>query len=1006
MDQAHGPLAGAPPDVPQALARALEGRYAFEGAIGHGGMADVFRARDLRHGRQVAIKVLHSRLDLPGDGDRFLREVRIVASLAHPNVIPLFDSGHAEGWLWYAMPLLTEGTLAHRLAERGALPIADAVRIACEVADGLGYAHAHALVHRDVKPQNILLSGGRAMVSDFGLARIIESSAATRGTPSSARLGTPLYMSPEQATDAPHVDGRADQYSLACVLYEMLVGAPPFDRAQFEALAYQHVNVSPRPVRERRPETPPHVALALHRALHKLPESRFASMGEFAEALRADPAGEAATEGERRGGGHVPAEVSSFVGRENELWECLGLARKARLLTLTGPGGCGKTRFAAQLATRLQPEFPGGVWFAEIAGASGNERAELRVALAAGVRETEGQPLLEALVEALDRDEPALLVLDDCDHVLSQVAELASALLAGCPRLRVLATSREPLHLGGEQLYLVPPLGVPAEGVHEDRRERLAHDAVRLFCERAAAVAPGFRPGAHELDAIAEITRRLDGLPLAIELAAARLRMLTLPELLTHLQDRFRLLADPRREAPERHRTLQGAVEWSHDLLEESERRMLRRLSVFRGGWTLAAATAVCGEHGDDIATLDQLTRLADRSLIMLPDTRGERSRYRLHETIREYAAARLGEAGEAEAIGARHLDYFARLAETAFERFVSPEQAAWLEQIRLEHENVLAALDRCARSPEEGVRGVQLASAMYRHWYTHGLFTIGRRELARALDHPGAQESGEMRGRALFSLGGLLELQGQLEPARARFLDAISVFRSLSHPSGIARTSIGLANVESKLRRFAEARTYAQYAADSYRVLRDPRGLAYALCLAARIALQEGDATAARHMLADALPMVRSTGNLSLQATALTDLALASLCRSDTPAALDALRGALRLVEQLDAREVGASALLACVAVALELGEPLIAGRLLGAGVAVRSRQGMADEDTIEIVNGTSLRARLLASNSERADVDRSMREGRQWTFEQAVAHALEWLERTSDAGPPSGTR
>ncbi len=286
-------------DVPRGLVSALADRYAFHAIVGRGSMADVYRARDLHRGRDVAIKVMRVR-ELPAEERmRFLREVRIVASLAHPNVIPLFDSGEDGDLLWYAMPLLAGGTLAQRLMRDGALPVAEAVRIACEVADGLAHAHGRGLVHRDIKPQNVLFGDGRALVADFGLARLLEGGSAVQVTPSSARLGTLLYMSPEQGLGGSGVDGRADQYSLACVLYEMLSGRPPFDAAQCEALVFGHARVVPRPIRERRPEVPSPVALALHRALHKLPDGRFRTMEEFAAALRDAPA--------RTDGDHVGA---------------------------------------------------------------------------------------------------------------------------------------------------------------------------------------------------------------------------------------------------------------------------------------------------------------------------------------------------------------------------------------------------------------------------------------------------------------------------------------------------------------------------------------------------------------------------------------------------------------------------------------------------------------------------------------------------------------------------
>jgi len=975
------------------LGEALAGRYAFEELVGRGGMANVFRARDLKHGRDVAIKILHAWAGESLDAERFDREVRIVASLMHPHIIPLYDSGRAGETLYYVMPYLAGGTLAQQLAREGRLSVDVAARLAREIADALDHAHRHGLVHRDVKPQNILLSEMHALVSDFGLARLLEDSAGRRSTPSSTRLGTPLYMSPEQVGGR-RVDARADQYSLACVLYEMLVGEPPFTSTQLEALIYQHRGVDPRPVRERRPEIPAHLARALHRALAKMPEDRFASMAEFGAALRDEPEVALAAPA-TNGAVHLPSEPRSFIGRENELWECVGLLARSRVLTLTGPGGCGKTRLALELAGRTAVDHPGGTWFVDLAGTDDPDRVELRVAETVGVREASGSNLPAAMSRAFG-EEPALLVLDNCEHLLAACAALASQLVRTCPGLHMLATSREPLHVAGEQVYPVPPLALPAPDTKPDRETLLGFDAVRLFLERSRAVSPGFDPHSEDLAAVAEICTRLDGLPLAIELAAARMRMLTAPELLARMQDRFRLLTGQEVGTPERHRTLHAAVGWSHDLLAEPERVALRGLAVFRGGWTLASATAVCDPQGDDIRMLDVLTRLADRSLVVVLPAVDGTSRYRLLETVREYALERLREAGEANTVAARHVDYFLRLAETAFERFLSPEQGRWLRLLQQEQENLLAALDRCAARPDGGPRGLQLASALYRHWYTHGLYAIGRQALERALAHPGAQEPTAMRARALFSLAGLAEMQGDTGPARAGFEGALAIFRERGDRLGTAKTLMGLAGLEARARRFERAHEHNRSSLAIYRELDAAPSIAYVLYHEADVSLRECRPGEAVPLLEEAMSLARQTDNRALLAWVLTARGIAALQMHEPEGARAALAAALRLAHQQDARNTAADGLRACVALALDHGDAQLAARWLGAALALHRAHGTGDEE-VPGVQRAALRDRIDASGLAVATREAALREGEGLPFDSAVRTAIEWLESSA---------
>ena len=390
-------------------------------------------------------------------------------------------------------------------------------------------------------------------------------------------------------------------------------------------------------------------------------------------------------------GTNLPAAVTSFVGREREIEQIDALLERSRLVTLVGPGGAGKTRLAREATAGWVDRVTDGVWLVELAPVTAEVEIVPALLGALGVREAaiSERPLaardtLERLLDIL-ADREAIVVLDNCEHLIAAVAELAETLLAACPRLRILATSREALAIAGESLAPVPPLGLPSPGA--SAADALAHPAVRLFADRAAAALPGFAVDDRNAAQTIEICRRLDGLPLALELAAARLRSLPLPELAERLDDRFRLLTGGSRTALPRHRTLRAVVDWSWELLGEDERRLARRLAVFPAGATVESATAVSGADA-----FDGLVSLVDRSLLqMVPDT--SPGRYRMLETIREYGLERLEEAGELESARVAHARYFAELAARAEPRLRGPGQKAWFARMQDERENVLAAL-------------------------------------------------------------------------------------------------------------------------------------------------------------------------------------------------------------------------------------------------------------------------------------------------------------------------
>ena len=449
------------------------------------------------------------------------------------------------------------------------------------------------------------------------------------------------------------------------------------------------------------------------------------------------------------------------MGRERELGEAAALLGAHRLVTLTGPGGTGKTRLALQAAAEVLEAHPDGVWLVELAALADPALVPQAVAAAVGVREEPGRPLPATLTDAL-RPKRLLLVLDNCEHLLDACARLADALLRACPHVRVLATSREALGLAGETAWRVPSLTVPdvADTQHApDVADVARYAAVRLFADRAAAVQPEFVLTDENAAAVAQICARLDGIPLAIELAAARVRVLPPRQLLERLDDRFRILTGGSRTALERHQTLRAAVDWSYDLLTEPERALFARLAVFAGGWTLEAAEQVgAGEGIESPEVLDLLTRLADQSLVVAQEQPDGTARYRLLESLRQYGRDKLAARAEAPAVRDRHLAHFLALAERADPGLYGPDAPAWIERLEVEHDNLRAALDWAlgpAAGQGQAARGLRLAGALEYFWFLRVHRREGLARLQQALAHTDDAPSAA-RAQALYSAGAL----------------------------------------------------------------------------------------------------------------------------------------------------------------------------------------------------------------------------------------------------------
>ncbi len=520
---------------------------------------------------------------------------------------------------------------------------------------------------------------------------------------------------------------------------------------------------------------------------------------------------------------NLPLPLTSFVGRARELAELQRLLTEApgelRLLTLTGAGGCGKTRLALQVARGVMGSYPDGVWLVELAPLTDPALVPRAVASVLGVHEPPDRPLTAALADFL-RAKSLLLLLDNCEHLVLACAELAEELLRSCPDLRILATSRELLGVAGETAWRVPSLQVPRSEPHvasgmtpgfelgAGTSQVPEREAVQLFAERAAALRPGFVVTEQNAPAVVEICRRLDGIPLAIELAAARVKVFAVEQIAAGLDDCFRLLTGGQRTAMPRQQTLRATVDWSYHLLSGPERSLLRRLSVFSGGWTFEMAEAVCAGEGIAAqAVLELLTLLVDKSLVLAEEHQGT-MRYRLLETIRQYAREELQAAAEDEWTRDRHLDYILRLAEEADLKLRGAEQRVWLDRLEVEHDNLRAALQWSLEAGHHEA-ALRLSGALAWFWWDRSHHEEGRRWLARALAGP--PEGSAARMQALYGAGWLAHQQYDSAAARELLDESLALAHELSDRRAVAWVLHILGRVAYFENDPAQARAYGE---------------------------------------------------------------------------------------------------------------------------------------------------------------------------------------------------
>jgi len=958
--------------------------------LGGGGMGIVYKAEDIDLGRLVALKFLPDEVAHDTQAlSRFQREAKAASALNHPNIVTIYELGHLNDTHYIAMEMICGVTL-RSLIRSGPLPFRKAIAIATQIADALAKAHETGLVHRDLKPENLMVApDGTAKILDFGLAKLHDQLRDSDGptlleslTDPGTVMGTLGYMSPEQANGG-NVDFRSDQFSFGAVLYEMVSGHAAFQgRGKAEIMA-AIVRDRPKTLHSIKLQAPAPFFWILERCLEKDPNQRYASTRDLARDLatvrdlRIDPEAVHTV----RWPSNLPLQRTAFIGREREVANLQKLLNRddVRLVTLTGPGGIGKTRLALQVVDELSDKFAGGVCFVSLSSVTGNEAMTAAVTQAIGLRELPGESSRETLKEYVrGLAQPFLLLLDNFEHLISAGADIAELLTLNS-NLKLLVTSQSLLHVYGEHEFSVLPLAVPDLQSVSTAPDALSRfPAVALFVERAKAVKHDFVVTKENGAAIAAICARLDGLPLAIELAASRIKLLSPATMLTRLESALNLLTGGARDLPLRQQTLRGTVNWSYSLLNAAEQSLFRRLAVFIGGCTLEAAEAVCNTKADlGLDVLDGMASMVDKSLTQQLEEDTAETRFLMLSTIREYALERLVDSGEEFATRRAHAAYYVVLAEEGGGELTSHPE--WLQRFDVEHQNFREALEFLLRSGDTDW-AMRLGSALFHFWETREHFAEGRSLLDRLLKLPGVAQS-KMRARLLFqsavlagSHGGFASAQklleeslkacrdlndrrgvavalnalgvtfrdrGNLETACSLFEQCVATWRDLGSSVDMARALSNLANVVRLQGDHARAHALYDECLAIFYATGESTGVAWTLNYLGDLVQESVDSVAARSYYDQSLAAFQNLGDGWGIASVLCDLARLSAGENKHQDAERLYRESMRMFQDLGHKR-GVARVLECFAVgAAAQSRPEQSLRLAGAAAGLRQRIG-----------------------------------------------------------------
>ena len=832
------------------------GRFEILAQVGAGGMGVVYKAHDPSLARTVALKVLSPALTRDRAArDRQLNEARAAAALTHSNIATVYEIVSMGDTHAIVMEFVDGESLYERV-RRDPPPLERAVTWARQMTDGIAAAHEAGVIHRDIKSNNIMITRNeRAKVLDFGVARRLASGTtaddATRLTRAGSLVGTMGYIAPE-VLSGEDASVRSDVFSLGVVLFETITGRQPFEAGAAAQVMYQVINQAAPRMREFRTEVPDALEAIVQRAMSKEAGARYASAREMLEDLETVGAGDGGRLRAARTAApsNLPAPTTRFIGREKELGDLTARLAEARLITITGPGGAGKTRASLELARRVGRNFPDGTFLVELAPIEESGRVLIAIARALGLREDPAIPLMETVTGHLENKQ-ILLLLDNCEHLINTIAGAAVQIMQSAPAVKVIATSQERLGVPGEVVWQIPSLSLPSASVASPI-ELTRYEAVRLFVDRATQVKTGFLLDERNASAVVQICRQLDGIPLAIELAAARVRMLTPQVLLERLEDRFRFLTDGNRTSLPRQQTLRATVAWSVDLLEENERLLFSMLSVFSGGMSLDAVEGLCAgmcEGDDDL--LDLLGRLVDKSLVIARETPDGEPRYHILETLRAYGREMLQKNGNFNAAHDRHAAFFLDLVERAEPELGGSEQVKWFDLIEREADNGRAMLAWYIKNGDYEP-ALRVGAAVWRFWLLRGYLRSGRDLLARILSE--TSEPTETRARALLGAGMLATDQGDYEAAREHFEECMAIRRERGDRAGLSHVLNSLGIAARDQGKYDEARRLLGEGLDISRELSDRSGVANALMALGITAHREGDCARANELFEEAL--------------------------------------------------------------------------------------------------------------------------------------------------------
>jgi predicted ATPase/class 3 adenylate cyclase len=684
---------------------------------------------------------------------------------------------------------------------------------------------------------------------------------------------------------------------------------------------------------------------------------------------------------------NLPRQLTSFIGQEKAAADVKRLLSTTRLLTLTGIGGAGKTRMALQTAADVVDQYPDGVWLAELAPVSAPSLVPKVVASALSLPEQRRRSLTASLLDYL-RPRSILLVLDNCEHLLDACAQLSDVLMRGCPHLRILATSRESLGLEGERIYRVPSLSIPDSPRWTTTEDVMRYEAVRLFMERAASSNPGFQLTTENAPAVVHVCQRLDGIPLALELAAARLRVLAVEQLAARLGDRFRLLSGGSRSALPRHKTLRAAMDWSYDLLLPKERVIFHRLSVFAGGWTLEAAETVCsGARIPPHEALELLSGLVDKSLLIMEAEGGE-ARYRLLESVRQYAQDRLVESGEAADVRRRCRDWFLALAERAEPRLRGRDSRIWLKKLETEHDNLRAALEWSEAQEDGAETMLRLCGALGWFWTVRGFWFEARRWMEAALERSSEVRT-PARIKVLQRLAVIVLRQRDYERTTALSEEALSLCAESGDSTGIAVSTDHLGMVALRQHEWTRATVLFERSLALFRELGNKWFVSMELAQLGMVARSQGDYTRAAALQMESLDLFREVGDEYYGIPyALRNVAFVALHLGDCLQAAKHYREAITLSRGFGDPWIIEECLEGLGRVACALGRYERAARLFGVAEASREVLGDGLSTDAKVIHDQGVSAASAGLGVE--GLASAWTAGRAMTLEQAIDYAL----------------